>query len=65
MVKDFGDKVDVKFFDTNKDGIKNSSVEQIISMGYSFPVININGKPRLAGGVNIEKIREIIKEMTA
>ena len=62
--KSFGDKVEVRYFNTDKDGIKNyPSVEQVIAHGYSFPIININNQPRLAGGVNTEKIKEMINEL--
>jgi len=32
-------------------------------MGYNFPITAINGKPRLAGGIDIDQIKNLLDEI--
>ena len=58
-----GEKVEVKYIDTDQTGLKSyPSVAKVIIMGYSFPVIAVNGEPRMAGGIDVEAIRNILDE---
>ena len=58
-----GEKVEVKYIDTDQTGLKSyPSVAKVIIMGYSFPVIAVNGEPRMAGGIDAEAIRTILDE---
>lgn len=40
-------------------------VEKVIRAGYPFPVILVNGSPRLAGGISAEAISEIVSQIRA
>lgn len=59
------DKVEVKYFDTDKDGLESYPlVRQAIEAGYPFPIIAVNGQPRLAGTINIEMIKKLLNELS-
>lgn len=36
---------------------------RVIQMGYSFPIVAVNGNPRFAGGIDFEVIQKLIKEI--
>ena len=57
----YGAKVKVAFIDTKTTGLKDyPSIAQVAQMGYPFPVVAVNGKPRLAGGIDIAALQAII-----
>jgi glutaredoxin len=59
----FGAKVEVKYIDTDLDGLEAyPAVARVINTGCSFPIIFINGEPRLAGCIDIEAIRTMLAE---
>ncbi|MGI6451943.1 MAG: hypothetical protein ACOX0E_00425 [Syntrophomonadaceae bacterium] len=61
-LEEFRDCAKVKFVDVDQTGIDNyPAVEQIVKMGYPYPITVINGAPRFAGGLNSAQIKEAIK----
>ena len=57
----YGNKVEVKYTDTDQKGLgAYPRVGQVIRMGYSLPIIMINGEPRLAGGIDLKQIQAIL-----
>lgn len=59
----YNDVVEVIYIDTAEKGLTDyPEVAEVISRGYSFPVISLNGLPRLAGALNVEDVKEIIEE---
>lgn len=57
----YGDKVEIRYIDTDQSGIKDFPViSQIIKAGYPFPITVIDGKPRLAGSINLEMIKQLL-----
>lgn len=62
----FGDKVEVKYVDTAKVGIKDyPTLQRVVAAGYSFPFTFVNGEPRLAGDIDFEDVEDIIEEEMA
>ncbi|MEN6461478.1 MAG: hypothetical protein ABFC94_08945 [Syntrophomonas sp.] len=59
----FDGKISVRYIDTEKTGFKKYfTVARAIQMGYNFPIVVINGHPRFAGGIDLEKIQDFIKD---
>ncbi len=64
LVKKYGEGVlDFEFIDTGINIQNYPQVQQIIQAGYSFPVIVVDGNPRLAGGMPIDAMIQIISEI--
>lgn len=62
--KIYGDKVAVKYVDVQKEGLKDYPiVEQVLRMGYPFPITLINGEPKFAGGIMKSEIKLAIDEI--
>lgn len=60
----FGERVNVEFIDTKDGGLKDHPhVSRVVQMGYSFPIVSIDGQPRFAGGIDINAIQNVIKEI--
>lgn len=54
------------YIDTQEKGLSNyPEVAEVVSRGYSFPVISLNGLPRLAGAINMDDIEQLLKEFIA
>lgn len=63
LKEQYGDKVDVKYVDTDQVGLSGyPMVFRVVQAGYSFPIVAVNGKPRLAGGIDFASVREILEE---
>jgi len=61
---DYGDKVTVKFVDVDKTGLKEYPiVDQVLQMGYPYPITLINGEPKFAGGIMTPEIKTVIDEI--
>lgn len=61
----YGNRVEVRYFDTDlKAPGAYPLIANLIQMGYTFPLIFINGEHRLAGGIDFEKIQDILDEMS-
>lgn len=66
MAEIYGDQVQVKYVNVDEVGIDEyPGVEKALMAGYNFPVTVIDKKPRLAGGVSVEQVKQIIREMIA
>lgn len=64
LTASFGDKVEVKFVDVDKDGLANyPTIERVLQMGYPYPITLINGQPKFAGGILGDDIKTSITEM--
>lgn len=60
----YGKYISVKYIDTEKTGVKKYfTIARVVQMGYSFPIVAVNGKPRLAGGIDFEVIQNLIGEI--
>lgn len=60
----YGDKVEVKYVDTDKTGLKDYPiVNQVLQMGYPYPVTLVNGEPKFAGGIMLPEIKELVDEL--
>ncbi|MDD3364713.1 MAG: hypothetical protein PHZ03_07015 [Syntrophomonas sp.] len=63
LKKLYGDKVEVKYVDVDQVGIGNYPVmNQVLQMGYPYPVTLINGQPKFAGGIMVKEVKELIDE---
>lgn len=61
-----GQDIEIIYIDTAETGLTNyPAVRQAVNRGYSFPIISLNGVPRLAGAINLEDIKELIDECLA
>ncbi|MEQ8175255.1 MAG: hypothetical protein ABRQ26_09325 [Syntrophomonadaceae bacterium] len=60
----YGDKVEVRYIDTERVGLANYPlVSRTLQAGYNFPMVAVNGKPRLAGGIDLKSVREVLEEL--
>jgi disulfide oxidoreductase YuzD len=63
LKKTYGDKVEVKYIDVDQVGLVNYPVmNQVLQMGYPYPVTLINGQPKFAGGIMTTEIKQLIEE---
>lgn len=61
--KQYGQMVNVQYIDTDQKGLSQfPMVSRVVQAGYSFPIIAVNGKPRLAGAIDLESLRQILDE---
>lgn len=59
----YGDKVEVHYIDTDQAGLGSyPMISRAVQAGYNFPIVAVNGKPRLAGGVDTNSVREVLEE---
>lgn len=68
MAEDFAKlydkKVEVKYVDVDKEGLdKYPIMTRVLQMGYSYPVVFVDGQPRFAGAIMIPEIKSIIDEV--
>ncbi len=64
MQASYGDKVEVNFVDVEKVGLdKYPIMNQVLQMGYPYPITLINGEPKYAGGIKINEIKKIVDEL--
>jgi len=65
LVDRFGEaSLSLEFIDTGGVNLgAYPEVEKVVSAGYSFPITFINGTPRLAGGIPIDSIIQIITDL--
>lgn len=62
----YGDLVDVRYVDIGQVGLDGyPKVKNVLAVGYRFPITVINGEPRLAGGVSLNKMKEIVEKTIA
>lgn len=60
----YGDKVEVRYIDTDQEGItRYPMVSRAAQAGYNFPMLAVKGKPRLAGGIDLASVREVLEEI--
>ena len=60
----FGDQVEVKYVDVDKEGLDNYPImNRVLQMGYPYPITLINGEPKFAGGVMISEVKQSIEEL--
>jgi disulfide oxidoreductase YuzD len=63
LKKVYGDKVEVKYIDVDKVGLANYPImDQVLQMGYPYPVTLIDGQPKFAGGIMTTEVKELIEE---
>ena len=63
LKKAYGDKVEVKYVDVDKNGLADYPVmNQVLQMGYPYPVTLINGQPKFAGGIMTIEVKQLIEE---
>lgn len=61
-----GDAVEVRYIDTTATGLAEFPlVARASAAGYAFPIIAVNGRPVLAGAVDVDEVRKVIAEVTA
>ncbi len=61
LKKAYGDKVEVKYIDADKEGLGNYAiVNRVLQMGYPYPITLINGEPKFAGGIMESEIKNSI-----
>lgn len=59
----YGDRIEVRYVDVDQVGLDlYPKVRNVLTIGYKYPITVIDGKPRLAGGVSLEQIKEIVEE---
>jgi len=60
----YGDRITVKDIDTRQTKLSEYPlISQVIRMGYSFPIVAVNGQPRFAGAIDQEQIKLVIEEI--
>jgi len=63
LKKVYGDKVEVKYVDVDQVGLGNYPImNQVLQMGYPYPVTLINGQPKFAGGIMTTEVKQLIDE---
>lgn len=63
MLQLYGETVEVDYIDTtNRDLNSFPLISRVVQMGYSFPIIAINGQPRMAGGLDVNQIKRLLNE---
>lgn len=63
LQEQFGDKVEVRYIDVEQTGLSDyPKVRNVLAVGYRYPITVLNGKPRLAGGVSLDQIRNLVEE---
>jgi len=63
LKKAYGEKVEVKYIDVDQVGIENYPImNQVLKMGYPYPVTLINGQPKFAGGIMTPEVKQVIDE---
>ncbi|MDD3269112.1 MAG: hypothetical protein PHX14_07300 [Syntrophomonadaceae bacterium] len=64
LKKAYGDKVEVKYVDADKEGLGNYAIiDRVLQMGYPYPITLINGEPKFAGGIMESEIKTNIDEI--
>lgn len=59
----YGDKVEVKYVDVDQVGLDSYPImNQVLQMGYPYPVTLINGQPKFAGGIMTTEVKQVIDE---
>ena len=59
----YGDKVEVKYVDVDQAGLDNYPImNQVLQMGYPFPITMVDGQPKFAGGIMTAEVKQIIEE---
>jgi hypothetical protein len=67
MTKDlkdvYGEQVEVKYVDVDQVGLDNYPImNQVLMMGYPYPITLINGQPKFAGGIMTPEVKQLIEE---
>lgn len=63
LKKVYGEQVEVKYVDVDQVGLdKYPIMNQVLKMGYPYPVTLINGQPKFAGGIMTPEIKQLIDE---
>lgn len=64
LKKAYGDQVDVKYIDVDKEGLDNYPImSRVLQMGYPYPITLINGDPKFAGGIMISEVKQSIDDL--
>lgn len=64
LKKAYGDQVDVKYVDVDKEGLDNYPImSRVLQMGYPYPITLINGDPKFAGGIMISEVKQSIDDL--
>lgn len=59
----FGDQVEVKYVDVDKEGLDHYPVmSRVLQMGYPYPITLINGEPKFAGGIMTTEVIQSIEQ---
>ncbi|MGI5911795.1 MAG: hypothetical protein ACOX6E_04330 [Syntrophomonadaceae bacterium] len=54
----------MRYIDIDKVGMKEYPViDQVIQMGYPYPITLINGEPKFAGGIMQPEIKSILDKL--
>lgn len=63
LKKVYGDRVEVKYVDVDQTGLDNYPImNQVLQMGYPYPITLINGQPKFAGGIMTPEVKQLIEE---
>ncbi|MDD2373131.1 MAG: hypothetical protein WC109_05010 [Syntrophomonadaceae bacterium] len=61
---EYGDKIQVNYVDVEKTGLKDyPMINQVLQMGYPYPITLINGEPKFAGGIMLPELKSVIDEL--
>ena len=64
LKEEYGDIVQVKYVDVDQVGIENYLVvQEVLHLGYRYPITLINNQPKIAGGIMKNEIRDSINEI--
>jgi hypothetical protein len=66
LLQNYGKRVEVDYINTSGEPLNSFPlISRVVQMGYSFPIISINGQPRMAGGIDVNQIKNLLQEVMA
>lgn len=64
LLQAYGKKVEVDYINTSSEPLNSFPlISRVVQMGYSFPIIAINGQPRMAGGIDVNQVKNLLDEL--
>lgn len=64
LQKAYGQKIEINYIDFDRLSFKGyPHIKKMIQMGYSFPLIAVNGEHKFSGSIKVEKIMKHIEEL--
>ncbi len=66
MKEAYGENIEMLFIDLDRGSFKDyPNIAKLIQMGYSLPLVMINGVPRFSGSIKVDSIMNLVGELIA